>query len=460
MRFNSNEHFEHEDKTRNETKSRIFVVIESFLAKEAHGGLLLFAAALFAMLWVNSPWPESYFDLWNTSAGISIGDHTIDMDLRHWINDGLMAIFFLVIGLEIKREMTVGELNSPRKAAFPIVAALGGMIVPVLFYVIVSLPSGGDLSGFAIPMATDIAFVLGILLLLGKRVPLSLKTFLLTLALVDDLGAIIMVTLFYTSSLDLAALGYAFITLTVLIVFNRTGINELMPYVVLGIVLWFFMLESGIHPTITGVLLAMTIPVHARIDSDKFLYICRDELNSFDQCGFSGEEMVLTPEQQDSLEKLEHAYEAVQNPLVRLEHRLHNISAFLVMPLFALANAGVRISDLSSSAFSSMTLGIVLGLVVGKPLGIAGTTYIAARLGWVHKPTALSWNNIVGGAILGGVGFTVSIFITYLAFEDATTVASAKLFILASSLIMGTLGALYLRHISVQKEGGTMLRAA
>ncbi len=438
-------------KTRDDTKSRILVIIESFLAKEAHGGLLLFATALFAMLWANSPWPESYFDLWNTSGGVSIGGHTLEMDLRHWINDGLMAIFFLVIGLEIKRELTVGEFSSPRKAAFPIVAALGGMIIPVLFYVLVNLPSGGDLSGFAIPMTTDIAFVLGILLLLGNRVPLSLKTFILTLALVDDLGAVVMIASIYTSSLDIAALGYACITLGILIVFNRTGINELMPYAVLGMGLWFWMLESGIHPTIAGVLLAMTIPVHARIDSDKFLDICRGELAAFDQCGFSDKDMVLTPAQQDSLEKLEHAYEAVQNPLVRLEHRLHNVSAFLVMPLFALANAGVRISDLSSSAFNSMTLGIFLGLVMGKPLGIAGTTYIAARLGWVQKPNALSWNDIIGGAILGGVGFTMSIFIAYVALEEVDLISSAKLAILASSLFMGTLGALYLRTVSVPK---------
>ncbi len=439
------------DKTRDDTKSRIFVVIESFLAKEAHGGLLLFATALFAMLWANSHWSESYFDLWNTSGGLSIGDHTLELDLRGWINDGLMAIFFLVIGLEIKRELTVGELNSPRKAAFPIVAALGGMIIPVLFYVFINLTSGEDLSGFAIPMATDIAFVLGILLLLGKRVPLSLKTFLLTLALVDDLGAIIMIASVYTNSLDLAALSYAGITLVVLIIFNRTGINELMPYMVLGIMLWFWMLESGIHPTIAGVLLAMTIPVRARIDSDKFLDICRNELDSFNEGGFSREDMTLTLEQQDSLEKLEHAYEAVQNPLVRLEHRLHNLSAFLVMPLFALANAGVRSSDLSSAAFSSVNLGIVLGLVLGKPLGIAGTTYIAARLGGIQKPSSLSWKNIIGGAMLGGVGFTVSIFITYLAFDDGYMIASAKLAILASSLFMGTLGALYLRNMSVPK---------
>ncbi|MBT4513438.1 MAG: Na+/H+ antiporter NhaA, partial [Chloroflexi bacterium] len=310
------------DSKQDRTKTQIFVVIENFLAKEAHSGLLLFAAALFAMLWANSAWSDSYFDLWHTSGGLSIGDHKIEMDLSHWVNDGLMAIFFLLIGLEIKRELVVGELSTFRKAAFPLVGALGGMIVPVIFYLLVNLQGGGDISGFGIPMATDIAFALGVLLLLGNRIPSALKVFLVSLAVVDDLGAIILIAVFYTSSLDLSALGYAGITLVLLIILNRTGINEIFPYLVLGIVLWFWVWESGIHPTIAGVLLAITIPVRARIDSDRFLDICRGELNAFDQCGFNREDMLLTLEQQDSLERLEHAYESVQNPLGRLGHRI------------------------------------------------------------------------------------------------------------------------------------------
>ena len=324
------------------------------------------------------------------------------------------------------------------------------MIVPVIFYLLVNLQGGGDISGFGIPMATDIAFALGVLLLLGNRIPSALKVFLVSLAVVDDLGAIILIAVFYTSSLDLSALGYAGITLVLLIILNRTGINEIFPYLVLGIVLWFWVWESGIHPTIAGVLLAITIPVRARIDSDRFLDICRGELNAFDQCGFNREDMLLTLEQQDSLERLEHAYESVQNPLVRLEHRIHPISAFIAMPVFALANAGVQISGLSSSIFNSVSLGIVLGLVVGKPLGIVGATYFAVRMGWINKPIAITWKHIFGAAMLGGVGFTMSIFIAYLAFEDADLISSAKIFILASSLIMGTVGALYLLRASAR----------
>jgi len=445
------------DSKRDKTKSHVFVVIENFLAKEAYSGFLLFGAALLAMILANSPWSDSYFDLWHTSGGLSIGDHKLEMDLSHWVNDGLMAIFFLLIGLEIKRELVVGELSTLRKAAFPLVGALGGMLVPVLFYLLVNRQSGGDISGFGIPMATDIAFALGVLLLLGNRIPSALKVFLVSLAVVDDLGAIILIAVFYTSSLDLAALGYAGITLVGLIMLNRTGINEILPYLVLGIVLWFWVWESGIHPTIAGVLLAITIPVRARIDSNRFLDICRGELNSFDRSGFNRKDMLLTSEQQDSLEKLEDAYEAVQNPLVRLEHRIHPISAFIAMPIFALANAGVQISGLSSSVFNSVSLGIVLGLVVGKPLGIVGATYFAARMGWVQKPAAISWKHIFGAAMLGGVGFTMSIFIAYLAFEDADLVSSAKIFILASSLIMGIIGALYLLRACGRKQGSSKL---
>lgn len=434
-----------------EMKSHIFVVIENFLAKEAHSGFLLFGAALLAMIVANSPWSDSFFDFWETSGGLAIGDHELEMDLSHWVNDGLMAIFFLLIGLEIKRELVVGELSTLRKAAFPLVGALGGMLVPMILYILVNLQSGGEFSGFGIPMATDIAFALGILLLLGDRIPSSLKIFLVSLAVVDDLGAIIIIAVFYTSSLDLAALGYAGLTLVGLIMLNRTGINEIFPYLVLGVVLWYWVWESGIHPTIAGVLLAITIPVRARIDSDRFLDICRGELNAFDENGFNREDMLLTAKQQDSLEKLEDAYEAVQNPLVRLEHRIHPISAFIAMPVFALANAGVHLSGISTSAFGSVGLGVVLGLLVGKPLGILGTTYIAARMGWIQKPEAISWTHIIGVAILGGVGFTMSIFIAYLAFEDAELVSSAKLFILVSSLIMGIVGALYLLRASARQ---------
>ncbi|MBM3132769.1 MAG: Na+/H+ antiporter NhaA [Chloroflexi bacterium] len=418
-------------------------VIETFLSKEAHSGLLLFAAALIAMIWANSPWSDSYFDLWHTSATLSIGDHNMEMGLGHWVNDALMALFFLVVGLEIKRELVVGELSSLRHATFPIVGALGGMLIPALFYILINLQGDGQVKGFGIPMATDIAFALGCLMILGNRVPLSLKIFLTSLAVFDDLGAIVVIAIFYNASIDWAALGYAAIILATLVMVNRLGVKALWSYLVLGIVLWFWVRESGIHATIAGVLLAMTVPVRARLNSDRFLHICRHELKSFEKAGFSSETMLLNPKQQDSLEMLKHAYDAVQNPLVRLERALHPISAFLVMPLFALANAGVEISGIGDSPVNPVTLGIVAGLAFGKPLGIFGATYLADRLGWAQKPEGLPWRIILGGALLGGVGFTMSIFVTQLGLE-ADAIGAAKLFILASSLVMGTIGTVYL----------------
>lgn len=431
-------------KHRAETKARIFIIIESFLAKEAYGGILLFGAALLAMILANSAWSQNYFALWHTPVGLEIGGRILDMDLGHWVNDGFMALFFLLIGLEIKRELMVGELSSLPKAAFPLVAALGGLVVPMLFYLAVNLQQGGQLSGFGIPMATDIAFALGFLLLLGSRVPLALKIFLTSLAVFDDLGAVILVALFYTSSLDLAFLGYAAATLVVLVLLNRLGIKKLMPYLLLGILLWFWVEASGIHATIAGILLALTIPVRSRISSKRFLDISRYELDAFGKHETNRQSTLLPPEQQDSLEAISDAYEAVQNPLVRLEHSLHPISAFFIIPLFAFANAGVQIAGGGFQLLSPVNLGILLGLILGKPLGIIGITYLAERLGWVQKPPSLSWKHISGAGILGGVGFTMSIFITQLAFEDAAIIASAKLIILACSLVMGIIGVMYL----------------
>ena len=370
------------------------------------------------------------------------------MELGHIVNDGLMAVFFLLIGLEMKREIMVGELSSLRKAAFPIVAAIGGMVVPVVFYILVNLQSAGDTSGFGIPMATDIAFVLGFLLILGKRVPLSLKIFLTSLAVFDDLGAVILIAIFYTGSLNLVALGYAAIVLATLILLNRLGIKKLMPYLLLGVALWFLVEASGIHATIAGVLLALTIPVRSRINARQFLDICRYQMNDIKEEEKGRRDILLTPEQQDSLEDIEDAYGAVQNPLVRLEHHLHPFSAFVVMPLFALANAGVQISGISFSLLEPVSLGIMLGLVLGKPLGIIGATYITQRLGWVSKPSSLSWKHIIGAGILGGAGFTMSIFITQLAFKDAATITMSKLIIVACSLFMGVIGILFLWRVS------------
>ncbi len=437
---------------RYQLRSQFWLFTRRFLAQEAYGGLILFVAAVLAMIWANSPWSESYFNLWHTSAGFEIGNLAFNMDLGHWVNDVLMAFFFFVIGMEIKREITVGELSTVKQAAFPVIAAFGGMIVPVIIYSSLNMQPGGEPHGFGIPMATDIAFALGFILLAGKRAPLSLKIFLVSLAVIDDLGAILVIAVFYGEALQFAFLGYATLVMVALFALNRLGIKKLWPYLLLGIALWICIHQSGIHATIAGVLLAMTLPVRSKISSEQFVQICRYELDNFIERDKERKSILLNEEQVDAVEMLASSYEAVRNPLVRLEKAWHPISSFIVMPVFALANAGIQISGLSSQFITPVTLGIVLGLMLGKPIGITSATYIAHRLGWAKKPNAISWKHVFGAGILGGVGFTMSIFITQLSFEDPATTSMAKLFILCSSLIMGVIGVLYLMRTGPSKK--------
>lgn len=438
---------------RRKTKAYVFYVLERFLAVEAHSGVFLFGATVLAMVLANSPLANAYFDFWHLPFGLELGERIVDMDLKHWINNGLMALFFLLIGLEIKRELLVGELSSLRKASFPIAAAIGGMLLPLVFYLSINFQPGGKPHGFGVPMATDIAFVLGFLLILGKRIPLSLKVFLTSLAVVDDLGAVLMIAVFYSNSVDWASLGWALAILSGLVALNITGIRKLVPYLLLGAGLWFFIERSGIHATVAGVLLAMTIPVRSRISSIRFLEICSYELNAFSEEELKRQNMLLTPTQQDSLETLSEAYEAVQNPLVRLEHVLHPISAFFIMPLFALANAGVQITGITQPVLNPVTLGIILGLALGKPLGIFGFAYLAERLGWAQRPANLPWRLVLGAGILGGVGFTMSIFISHLVFSDPALMAIAKLVIVTCSFTLGVIGVGYL-FLASRKTGG------
>ncbi len=422
---------------------RIVGAIERFLHQESTGGLLLFGAAVVAMIMANSPWATQYFDFLHIEAGISVGNFHLELSLAHWINDGLMALFFLLIGLEIKRELMVGELSSPSKAAFPAVAALGGMLVPAGIYLAFNMAEGGKAQGFGIPMATDIAFALGFLMLLGKRVPLALKVFLMSLAVIDDLGAILIIALAYSSDLDWVSLGWAAITVGGLIALNAGGVKKLTPYLALGLVLWFFVFESGIHATIAGVLLALTIPVRQKVSSEEFINTVKLELKTFGGAEARRNNLLLNPEQQEAVEKIGVAYEHVQNPLLRLEHTLHPVSAFFIMPIFALANAGVAMGG-DIEMIQPVTLGIMAGLFIGKPLGIIGITWLVSKLGWISKPASCQWNHIIGAGLLAGVGFTMSIFITGLAFTDAGSIDSAKLAIVGTSLVAGIVGVLFL----------------
>lgn len=423
---------------------KIISTIERFLSQESTGGLLLFGSAILAMFLANSGLSQGYFDFWHTYAGFSIGSFELKMSLGHWINDGLMAIFFLVIGLEIKRELMVGELSTPSKAAFPAVAALGGMLVPALIYLGLNLSGSGDTTGFGIPMATDIAFALGFLMLLGKRVPLALKIFLVSMAIIDDLGAITVIAIFYSGSVDWPYLIWAVVTVAVLIGLNRLGFKHLVPYLLLGVLLWYFTYQSGLHPTVAGVVLALTIPVRQKISCASFIDTCQLELGVFEKAEQCRKNILLSSDQQDAVEAIGKAYVHVQNPLVRLEHALHPISALLIMPIFALANAGVAIGSSSLSLIQPVPLGIIIGLFVGKPLGIVGLSFVTSRLGWVTKPASVSWRHLIGVGMLGGVGFTMSIFISQLAFTDSGVIATAKLAILLTSLASGLFGVIYL----------------
>jgi NhaA family Na+:H+ antiporter len=409
--------------------------IHRFIKDESFSGILLFIATLSAVMVANSVLGDAYFKLWNMSLGVTLGEHTIAMSLTHWIDDGLMALFFLMVGLEIKRELLIGELSSIKQASFPIVAAIGGMVVPALVYVGLN-PSNPI--GFGIPMATDIAFALGILMLLGKKVNPALKLFLVALAVVDDLGAVLVVATVYTSEINSeyflhAALVYLFIW-----ILNYKKVTMLAPYLIAGIALWIFIHSIGIHATVAGVLLAFAIPISSKVDEERFIADTRNSVDSFEN--HIDTIPILNHHQIDALENVAYNYDKVQNPLVKLEHQLHSFSAFFIMPLFAFSNAGVVLNFGAISDHLMIVLGVVLGLIVGKPIGIFGFTYIATKLNIVTKPDNLGWDEIFAVGFLGGIGFTMSIFITQLAFLDAGMIDAVKLGIFIASFIAGCIG--------------------
>jgi Na+:H+ antiporter, NhaA family len=412
-----------------------FLVIEDFISKEALSGVLLFLATVAAVIVANSSLGQSYYDLWHMPLGMTLGDKTISMTLTYWIDDGLMALFFLMVGLEIKREMVIGELSTVAKASFPIVAAIGGMVIPALIYV--ALNTDNPL-GFGIPMATDIAFALGILMFLGTRVNPALKLFLVALAVVDDLGAVLVVATVYTSEIKAEYFLHAGVTYALIWLLNYMGVKKILPYLILGVFLWVFIHEIGIHATIAGVLLAFAIPISSKIDEDKFIEKTKESIDDFEK--YRDPIPVLNHHQIDALESMAHGYDKVQNPLVRLEHNLHGLSAFFIMPLFAFSNAGVIIDFSTIDANLMIVLGVVLGLLVGKPIGIFGFTYLATKIGIIKKPDEISWGDVVAVGFLGGIGFTMSIFITHLAFADETVIAAVKLGVFAASFLAAVIG--------------------
>lgn len=431
---------------------------QEFVHEASAGGILLIACTAAALLWSNSTWAASYERLWNQYLTIGTESHGLSLTLHHWINDGLMAVFFFVVGLEIKREFLVGELATARQAAFPLAGALGGMVVPALLYA--SLNSGGaGAPGWGIPMATDIAFALGVLALLGSGVPLGLKVFLAALAIVDDIGAVLVIALFYTADLAWPPLAWAGAVLLLLALANRSGLRHPAPYVVLGIVLWLAVLESGVHATVAGVLLAMTIPARTRIDPEEFTTRARGALADFERGGSEGGSPLTNAAQQSALSEIEDLCEAAQAPLLRLEDKLHGVVAFGILPLFALANAGVRLdAGIARVAAEPISLGIMLGLVLGKPLGITLFAWAAVRFGLANRPGGVSWAAVHGVGWLAGIGFTMSLFIAGLAFSSEESLLAAKVGILGGSLVAGLVGAMLVRR-AIRREGDAPPRA-
>jgi NhaA family Na+:H+ antiporter len=413
------------------------ITLEKFINKEALSGILLFFATVAAVIVANSSLGQAYYDLWHMPLGINLGEFNISMTLTYWTDDALMALFFLMVGLEIKREMLIGELSSISKASFPIVAAIGGMLIPALVYV--GFNPNNPL-GFGIPMATDIAFALGILMLLGNKVNPALKLFLVALAVVDDLGAVLVVATVYTSDMQTQYFLHAGIIYALIWALNIKGVTKLLPYLILGIALWVYIHAIGIHATIAGVLLAFAIPIKSKIDEVSFLKDTKEAVNEFEEQ--IDDIKILNHHQIDALENIGYNYDKVQNPLVRLEHNLHGLSAFFIMPLFAFSNAGVLIDFSTVNAHLMIVLGVVFGLIIGKPIGIFGFTYIACKLKIITKPDNISWNEVVAVGFLGGIGFTMSIFITHLAFLDEDIIAAVKLGVFAASFIAAVLGVL------------------
>ena len=419
--------------------------IQEFLHKQASGGILLILCTIIALVWANSPLAESYYHLWHTYISLDIGGLGLKYSLHHWINDGLMVIFFFVVGLEIKRELLVGELSSIKKAALPISAALGGMIFPALIYIIFNFGTEGA-SGWGIPMATDIAFVVGILALLGKRVPLTLKIFVLALAIVDDIGAVLVIAIFYTSQISITSLMIGAGLIVLLVIMNRMGMRNLLIYTIVGIALWLAFLKSGVHATVAGVLLAFTIPASARINTKKFTDETESLIKDFNDSGEHGKDVLTNARRLSIVDQIENNCEKILTPLQRFEQGLHPWVSFFIMPVFALANAGVEIgSGFISSLSQPVSLGIILGLFFGKQIGVFGFSYLAVKLNLASKPEGVGWNKIYAASLLAGVGFTMSLFIGNLAFESVELLNNAKAGILVASLISGIVGYVILK---------------
>ncbi len=421
--------------------------LNKFFHSSLAGGVILIACTAIALTLSHIPATAQWFhSIWETRIVVGVGDWAIDHTFKEWINDALMAVFFFVVGLEIKREIVAGELSTLKQATLPIAAAIGGMLIPAGIYMMFNYDNATTFNGWGIPMATDIAFALGILSVFSKKVPLSLKIFLTALAVVDDLGAIIVIAIFYSSTINLIMISLAATLLLVLFTLNKSGVLEMKWYIIPSIIIWIAFLHSGIHATIAGVLIAIMIPVKSKYPQIHFIEKSKELTDKFIKCNQNGLVILKNEKQHQLLQSLRVLTRNTIPPVMRLEHALHPAVTFFIMPIFALANAGVVVSiaDLPQ-LWSEQGLGIQLGLVLGKPIGIVLSSFLVIKLGIAAMPKGATWKSLIGVGFLGGVGFTMSIFIDMLAFPAGSPeINYGKMAILLGSLFAAIIGAVIL----------------
>lgn len=426
--------------------------LKRVLAFDAAQGIVLFFCVFCAMVWANSPWKDFYFHLLHIPVSINVGLFELKMSLLHWINDGLMVFFFFLVGLEIKKEMASGELAHPKQAMFPMLAAIGGMMLPALIYLSFS-QNDVMAKGWAVPTATDIAFAVGILSFVSNRIPPAVKVFLLAVAIIDDIGGILIIGLFYSHLPNMVVLGVALLVFLTMLAMNRAGVRSGIWYALLSIMLWFLVLKSGIHATLAGVMAALAIPIRPKTDALDFAFYSKKFLAQIEKSHKNDIPVLKNYEASNALNELKILCTSALTPLHSAEKKLHNFVSFVVLPIFALANAGVSVSNTGGSLFvQPIIIGVVLGLLIGKPLGIFIVSYLSVKIGLTQKPTKVAWKHIFGAGCLGGIGFTMALFIATLAFGESDFLDYAKIAILIGSFLSAILGLSILAIIPYKKS--------
>ena len=424
---------------------RVRLPVQQYIHTESLGGLVLLAATIGALVWANSPWYDLYHEILETHLSVNLAILEVDLTLHHWINDGLMALFFFVVGLEIKREALFGNFSTPRRAALPAIAALGGMIIPAAVYLMFNFGQEGQ-SGWGVPMATDIAFALGVLALLGNRVPMQLRVFLLGLAVVDDLGAIFVIAVVYTESISFGYLGIVAVLMSIVFISNRVGFSHAAVTSMLGFLIWVAMLKSGVHATIAGVLFALLTPARPQYSKEEFARESESLMEEYRRALDSGD----LERTEAILGQFEELSQGTESPMERLERLVHPWTSYVILPVFALANAGLHFTEVKfvSVLTADVTVGVIAGLLFGKVIGITLFPWIASKFGLVELPRYVTWVSVIGVGFLAGIGFTVALFISGLAFTDSHLVLNAQVGIMCASVVSAILGYTVLRFIS------------